>query len=83
MAEVVIKKWKCDRCHVIMDKWSRPVPHIEVSICQDYDVGPGPRIIWKEMCQSCTDAVSRELTAMQGAAIAARSALASIEGKEG
>lgn len=75
MGEIVIKKWKCDRCGIVMAKWSRPVPCIEVTICQDYDVGPGPRVFWKEMCCACTIEVSGEFSAMQESAKVARIAI--------
>ena len=68
MAKFTIEKWKCDRCHVIADKWLKPIPCIEVSICQDYDVGPGPRVIWKEMCVECTSVVAEEFHAIQESA---------------
>lgn len=72
MAKFTIEQWKCDRCGVVHDKWNRPVPYIEVAICEDYDVGPGPRAIWKEMCDECTREVRAEFVAMLNSAEAAR-----------
>lgn len=80
MGKFTIEKWKCDRCGLVADKWLRPVPHIEVAICEDYDVGPGERAIWKEMCVDCTSEVKTEFSAMMKSAGAARAAL-QTEGK--
>ena len=75
MAKFTIEKWRCDRCGAVADKWAKPVPMIEVSICVDYDVGPGPRMIWKELCSDCTTAVSKEFEIMRKSADAAKSAV--------
>lgn len=83
MGEFTIKRWKCDRCGVVMDKWLKPIPYIEVSICKDYDVGPGPRVFWKEMCSACTIEVNSEFVAMQESAKAARAALSRSEPENG
>ena len=68
MGKFTIEKWRCDRCGAVADKWLRPIPMIEVTICQDYDVGPGPRVIWKELCDTCTKEVSAEFAAMRTSA---------------
>ena len=75
MGKFTVEKWKCDRCGIVAEKWVRPIPYIEVTICQDYDVGPGPRVIWKEMCADCTRTVRNEFDAMQASAKAAARSL--------
>jgi len=69
MAEFTIKKWRCDRCGKIEDKrpYFTPRPHVVLSY--DWAEGPGPSIIWKELCGECTKyaeaLVDREIAAQE------------------
>lgn len=62
MAELVIKKWQCDRCGVILDK--RPLhPGVKCEIrgSENYETAPGPRFEWKDICHPCNDKVKNAI----------------------
>jgi len=78
MGKFTIEKWKCDRCHIVMDK--RPYggqrAHYEIRVSVDYETAGGPDVTWIEMCAACDRDVSREISAMKTSADAARKEIA-------
>ncbi|MBU8540856.1 hypothetical protein [Falsiroseomonas tokyonensis] len=72
MGEIVIKKWRCDRCHAIHDNKPHVVETVEVSAHEYLEWAVGELMVWKEMCQTCNWTVRRELRAMLASAKAAQ-----------
>lgn len=71
MAELIIKKWQCDRCGEIKD--ARPKRDglgtwYEVRASVDYETAGGGVFHWKDMCRECNDIVGCEITAMKASA---------------
>jgi len=77
MGEITIKKWKCDRCEVILDE--RPKRgvygsryHARASV--DHGTSGGPMFDWEDMCGPCNSEVCKQLTEMSRSAEEARKA---------
>lgn len=78
MGKFTIEKWKCDRCHIVMDKRPYGVQraHYEVRVAVDYETAGGSEIAWTEMCAACDHDVAREVSAMKASAAEARKQIA-------
>lgn len=67
MGEFTIKRWRCDRCGKVEDKRPYFTPRPEIVLGYSWVEGPGPVMIWGELCGPCTDyahkLVDREIAA--------------------
>jgi hypothetical protein len=58
MGTFTVKKWKCDRCGIVLDgdRPNRPwggSARYSVKVSVDYGTAGGTGIDWKEMCNDC------------------------------
>lgn len=54
MGEFTVKKWRCDRCGIVLDSNPRCYPASRLSGGYYYSDGPGPSFDWKELCSPCS-----------------------------
>ncbi len=72
MAEVIIRKFKCDRCHAIMDQKPR---HDTTYSLTGVEIGKwagGPVIDFKELCRPCNGIIGTAIKAIAKTAEDAR-----------
>lgn len=68
MGTFTIEKWKCDRCGEVHDerpRWPGAATY-ELTFREDYQVGAGRRLEWKEVCENCHDFMSKLMDDLSG-----------------
>ncbi len=67
MGKLIIEKWQCDRCGVIHAEKPpcRPVWKYTVKIDQEGEWSACNLIDWRDMCESCHDAVGEAIKSLR------------------
>lgn len=65
MAEMVIKKWRCDRCRTIFDKRPYVAETCTLEAAIHGEWAGGKVIHWLEMCEPCNQLVEKHIRAIR------------------